>query len=229
MSLILFHRRRVLQKKETNFPLSTSDLLFYYNMEQVDGFSDVHLGNHPMTGLNSLVSGIVDNAALIETGNSMSSSTNLGFSGFPFSFSTWNKKSVSTDKTYLLQYASGNNYAGVTIIINSDGTLEVYYGDGLGAGPNNRKTFTGTLPVNDDLPHHYTFNLIDINTIEAYQDSVPFTVSYSSGTGSSVEFSTDYKTHSDNQMTRDETFGYNRALTQSEVDSIYNNGNGTTL
>lgn len=181
-----------------------------------------------------------DNAGIFGfdgTNEYLSFNGNLGVSGFDKTISIWAKFEVSTDILRLADLTNSTaNYLGFYVDINNTpGTLACGYGDGLGRGIANRRSYQTTSTIFPKFDEWYNVVIIpktNITTVPLlYVNSTEITtLAYNSGTASTVNWN--YKIYINvvnlalTPVYYKAKVGtiqvYNRILTQAEISQNYN-------
>ena len=167
--------------------------------------------------------------------------SNLGLTGFPFSVSAWVKIPTS-DGSFIIsdQENTSTHYRAFSFSASYLGKIGVNYFDGNGSGPGDRRSFgseEGLFSVNEWV--HIVLvaeNSVTTNP-KVYVNGNPIQMTYSSGTASSISFSSAKLFLNVTSLYQDEPSVFRKSevdqiacweksLTANEVLYLYNSGNG---
>lgn len=153
----------------------------------------------------------------------------LGITSLPVAFKAWVKFPTapgSGQEVIVYEISSSRNSA-FSITVTSS-TVYVTYGDGTGTGSGTRKTYNTNAGISDTSWHQIFVNMIDFNTVEVWIDGVETTVSYHSGTATSISFATTQYGLAKHavpglyyEFTLDEVGFWTKTFSQAEIEDIY--------
>lgn len=226
-----------------NFP--TSNLVGYYRFDEGSGSTaENQTGDGDLTLNNTSIwttSGKNNDGLLFPQSSSdysLTTSNNLGMSDYPISFSWWAKKGPSYVAEFIdiMLFAAMNTHYNGAFIGHNGSEFAIATGDGINSGSGNRKS-------NLYLASYQTSWTNYVAIVSGWDDSKFFIngseISQSRSTGTSTSATIlnapRFVIHKEQasgltrnaNVYKDEVAIWNKALTQSEIDQIYNNGNGT--
>jgi hypothetical protein len=220
--------------------ISTTDLRAYYNLN--GDANDTSGGGYNGTATNAdILSGIVgkfDGGAYFPVSNTnraINISSNFGSLLPALSFSFWFKNGEFLFGNPLLGFRStdNNNYRGINIFIRPSGLI-IRFGNGGGTGAGNRRDYTISFTIDEDEWYHCVVvvnsgSITTTSVVSAYLNGVLGTTVYSSGTATSVVYGTGSSigklynsTSYGADLTVDDLSIWNKVLSQTEVDDLYN-------
>lgn len=216
---------------------SYSDYIAWWKMDETSGST--------MNDQSTNYNGTINGATINQTGKIAQSYTLDGvddyvsvsgnpITAFPFTFKTWVKNANLSNVKRIYCSTDNLSHAGLNVNILTDGAVQVTLGDGGGGGVSNRKTYqTGTGKITTATWQSIVVVFTDFNTCKIYVDNVDETLS-NSGSATTVEFNTTYefgtyrRTNEFTDFDLDDTAIWDRALTPTEINTIYtleNSGN----
>lgn len=152
----------------------------------------------------------------------------------PISISMWVKRDPGKNMWFTWDDTS-STYYGPVFYAGDDGAIQAMYGDGTGTGSSNRRSFgTGNYatPVTDSVWHHIVITISGAVTATMYMDGVSYQYA-TSGTGGALAHTTSGPMRM-GILTRsgpsysggafDDVRLYNRVLSSSEVQALYDGG-----
>ena len=152
----------------------------------------------------------------------------------PITVSAWVKVS-NLDGYYNVLATDGaaSLYAGVNMLVNQGGTIEIDYGDDGSPGPGSRRTLDSTAAITANQWYHIVGVIRGPTDMSIYINGVDAGGSYS-GTGGAIAYTSnsgeingDYWDNTFLPGDIDDVRVYNRALSASEVWQLYNVGAAT--
>jgi hypothetical protein len=200
-------------------------------------------------GFNGIVSYDYANAKYVDFGNSIAQ-RNLQF---PITLSSWIKHSYSTTYGGCIPFWLDGDYmspirGGVWLqitnlnFIGGSARVRAGFGDGTGAAISSSsvKEWRTDFVLPKDTWMHVVVVFIDANTIRIYVNGIDTPAAYLSGTATQIgwsgqktimglanNYNADFNSINPSyEGAIDETYVWNRVLSQIEILALYNNGNG---
>lgn len=214
----------------------TDGLTHHYNFEETSGLiTSDNIGiisGNIQGGVTLGDTGQVNNSFLYDGINgTVDFNSNLGITGFPFSIKLWAFIPNISVTQSLLTGSLLTKYCGISIFNLSGGSVYVRFGDGGGTASNNRRDYRQSFPTLTNGWNHIVVNFLSFGNIEVYTNSLNQTVTYISGTGTTVDFNNAiYKLATTGagafyNVKIDELGFYNKILTTDLIQGIYNKEN----
>ena len=184
--------------------------------------------------MSVLQSGLLGTSYLFDGINGKVTS-NAAFNSFPVTISMWVNSDNSADIMRFSTHNTVNFYGLQLAVVFSNGQFVLAYGDGNGTGSENRRTYvTGSTSATNGTGWHHILVIVDsLFSHTLYIDGVEETLNFSSGAASSCDLSAGNQTMGQNWGNaaygagyKDQIAIWNRELSPSEKDTLYNSGSG---